>query len=70
MGSHTSGKTFLLKPLLKVYPQHFNNPAASAFGWLNADKASIIFLNDFRWETKLNGGNIEWAPYLMFKGFL
>lgn len=70
MGPHTSGKTFLLKPLLTVYPQHFNNPAASSFGWLHADEASIILLNDFRWETKLNGGNIEWGTLLnLLEGF-
>lgn len=70
MGPHTSGKTFLLKPLLTMYPQNFTNPAASSFGWLGADEASVIVLNDFRWESKLNGGSIEWGTLLnLLEGF-
>ena len=70
MGPHTSGKTFLLKPLLKIYPQHFSNPAASSFGWIGADEASIILLNDYRWDNKMNGGNIEWGTLLnLLEGF-
>ena len=70
MGPHTSGKTFLLRPLQKIYPQHFCNPAASSFGWIGADGASIIILNDYRWDTKMNGGNIEWGTLLnLLEGF-
>ena len=32
LGPESSGKTFLLKPLLTIYPEHFANPAASSFG--------------------------------------
>ena len=64
LGPHAAGKTFLLKPLMKIFPIHFVNPAASAFGWIGADEASFIMLNDFRWLRKSDGGNIEWTCFL------
>lgn len=70
LGPHTSGKTFLFKPLLAMYPHHFSNPPASTFGWLGADEASLILLNDYRWESKKNGGNIDWGTLLnLLEGF-
>ncbi len=70
LGPTASGKTFLLKPLLDIFPGHFANPPASSFGWLGADEARIIVLNDYRWENKRNGGNIEWGALLnLLEGF-
>lgn len=64
IGPGNSGKTFLLKPLLLIYPETFSNPASSTFSWIGADEASIIMLNDYRWNNKKNGGNIEWGVFL------
>ena len=64
LGPTSSGKTFLLKPLLHIFPYHFTNPAASSFGWLGAEEANVILLNDFRWENKRNGGSIAWGDLL------
>ena len=64
VGPGNSAKTFLLKPLLCIYPEHFSNPASSTFSWIGADQASLILLNDYRWHTKKNGGNIDWGVFL------
>ena len=64
IGPENTGKTFLLRPLRLVYPETFANPASSRFSWIGADEASIILLNDYRWQTKTNGGNIEWGQLL------
>ena len=64
VGPGNSGKTFLLKPLLQIYPDHFTNPAASKFAWLGVTEASIILLNDYRWHSTSNKGNIEWGMLL------
>ena len=64
VGVSGTGKTFLLLPLKKIFSETFCNPAASAFSWIGADEASIIILNDYRWNTKRNEGNIEWSSLL------
>ena len=70
LGPGNSGKTFLLKPLKKIYPETFANPASSTFSWIGADEASIILLNDYRWHTKMGGGNIDWGILLnLLEGF-
>lgn len=63
-GPGNTAKTFLLRPLEKVYPETFSTPAGSSFAWITADEASVIFLNDYRWHSKLCGGNIEWGQFL------
>ena len=63
-GPANCGKTFLLKPLFEIYPETFANPAASSFGWMGAEEASIIILNDYRWDIKKYGGNIDWTSRL------
>ena len=69
-GPGDSAKTFLLKPLLLLYPENFTNPAASTFSWMGVEDASIILLNDYRWDIKKNGGNIEWGTLLnLLEGF-
>ena len=59
IGRGNTAKTFLLNPLKEVYPEHFSNPAASSFSWIGADEASVIFLNNYIWYSKRDGGNIE-----------
>jgi hypothetical protein len=64
VGPTGSAKSFLLMPLHNVFPETFANPAASSFSWIGADECSIIFLNDYRWNTKRFEGNIEWGTFL------
>ena len=39
----------------------FSNPANDKYAWLGADKAQIIFLNDFRWSQEV----IPWKELLI-----
>ena len=48
-GPANCGKTFLLRPLEIIF-KTFSNPANDKYGWVGADKAEVIFLNDFRWS--------------------
>lgn len=59
-GPANTGKTFLLNPLNVVY-KTFSNPATSSFAWVGAEKAEVIFLNDFRWNTQI----IQWHDLLL-----
>ena len=52
-------KSFILSPLKVIYDM-FSNPATGSFAWIGAEQAEIIFLNDFRWDTKI----IAWADLL------
>lgn len=54
------GKTFLLNPLKVIYSS-FSNPASTSFAWVGAEKAEIIFLNDFRWSPSI----IQWHDFLL-----
>ena len=49
VGPANCGKTFLLRPLEIIF-KTFSNPANDKYGWVGADKAEVIFLNDFRWS--------------------
>ena len=49
-GPANTGKTFLLNPFNIVY-KSFTNPATSTFAWVGAEKAEVIFLNNFRWNS-------------------
>jgi len=60
VGPANCGKTFLLKPLTKVF-ESFVNPASSTFAWVGVDNAEIIFLNDFRWSSQI----IPWHDLLL-----
>ena len=63
-GPANTGKTFLLNPLNTIY-KSFTNPATSTFAWVGAEKAEVIFLNDFRWNSQI----IQWHDLLlMFEG--
>ena len=60
VGPTNCGKTFLLKPLERLF-NTFTNPASDKYAWVGADSAEAIFLNDFRWSREL----IEWKSFLL-----
>ena len=65
VGPANCGKTFLFKPVLKLLPNVFMNPASSTFGWMGVEKANLILLNDLRWKPRgIQGGNIDWCDFL------
>ena len=59
-GPANCGKTFLLNPLNKVF-NTFTNPASTSFAWVGAEKAEVVFLNDFRWLPQI----IAWHDLLL-----
>ena len=59
-GPANCGKTFLLNPLNKVFIT-FTNPACTSFAWVGAEKAEVVFLNDFRWSPQI----IAWHDLLL-----
>lgn len=59
VGPANCGKTFLLRPLCTIF-QCFINPASTSFAWVGAEKAEVIFLNDFRWSSQI----IPWHDLL------
>ena len=59
-GPANTGKTFVLNPLNVVY-RSFSNPATYTFAWVGAEKAEVIFLNDFRWNPQI----IQWHDLLL-----
>ena len=62
IGPANAGKTFLLKPLQLIFKGRiFENPANDKFGWVGADKASVLLLNDFRWCKE----QIQWKDLLL-----
>ena len=70
-GPGDAAKTFVLKPILKILPLVFKNPASSNFAWLHADTANLIFLNDLRWAPlDKKEGFIPWDKFLnLLEGF-
>jgi len=59
VGPANCGKTFILKPLTKIY-NAFVNPATGSFAWLGIENGEVIMLNDFRWCEKI----ISWQDFL------
>ena len=59
-GPANCGKTFMLLPLTVIF-NAFSNPATNTFAWVGAEKAELIFLNDFRWQSHL----IPWHDLLL-----
>ena len=52
----------MLKPLNKIYKESiFENPANHKFGWVGAEKSTVILLQDFRWSKDL----ITWKDFLL-----
>ena len=45
VGPANCGKTFILKPLCKIY-RAFANPATGSFAWVGVEETEIIYLND------------------------
>jgi len=60
VGVANCGKTFLLNPL-NVFYNTFSNPASTSCAWVGAEKAEILFLNDFRWTPAV----IQWHDFLL-----
>ena len=52
VGPANCGKTFLLSPSQKTF-NTFSNQANDKYAWLGAEKAEMIFLNDFRWSQEM-----------------
>ena len=52
VGAANCGKTFLLNPLNVIY-NTFSNPACTSFAWVGAEKAELLFLNDFPWSSSV-----------------
>ena len=62
IGPANCAKTFILNPLQEIFNGTiFHNPANDKYGWVGADKARVIFLNDFRWNKEL----INWKDLLL-----
>jgi len=62
IGPANCAKTFILKPLQEIFKGTiFENPANDKYGWVGADNARVIFLNDFRWKKEL----INWKDLLL-----
>ena len=51
-GPSNCGKTFLLRPLSRVF-KVFANPPSSTFNWVGANEAEVVFLNDFRYSENV-----------------
>ena len=52
----------MLKPSKTIFKEKvFENPADDKFGWVGADKASVIILQDFRWSKD----TIMWKEMLL-----
>ena len=60
VGPTNCGKTFMLKPLEKLF-KVFANPAHDKYAWVGADKSEVILLQDFRWSSEL----IQWKDLLL-----
>jgi len=62
VGPANSAKTFMLKPLQEIFRGYlFENPANDKYGWVGAQHANCMLLNDFRWSAEL----IAWKDLLL-----
>ena len=60
VGPANCGKTFLLRPLSKIF-KTFENPATTTYALLGVEEAEMILLNDFRWSSEI----IAWKDFLL-----
>ena len=60
VGPANCAKTFILAPLTMIY-NTFTNPSNDKYAWIGAEKAEVIFLNDFRWSPDM----IAWKELLL-----
>ena len=64
VGPTNCAKSFLLKTLKAIFNKAdklFENPSNDKFAWVGADKASIILLQDYRWNRE----SIPWKDLLL-----
>lgn len=62
VGPTNCAKTFILKPLCVMFKEDlFENPANHKYGWIGAEKANLMMLQDFRWSSDL----ISWKDFLL-----
>ena len=63
VGQANCDKTFMLKPLKCIFKESeiFENPFNDKFGWVGAEKASVLILQDYRWSKE----NIAWKDLLL-----
>ena len=59
IGPTNCWRTFILKPLEKIY-EVFSNPSNDKYGWVGADNAEIIILQDYRWSREA----MQWKDLL------
>ena len=54
VGPANCGKTFMLKPLKCIFKESesFENPSNYKSGWVGAEKASVLILQDYRWSKE------------------
>ncbi|CAB4037610.1 Hypothetical predicted protein, partial [Paramuricea clavata] len=61
-GQTNCAKTFILKPLKYIFDDRlFDNPANDKYGWIGADKAEVILLQDFHFSEEL----LTWKDLLL-----
>ena len=59
VGTSNCSKTFLLKPLKKIF-NCFVTLTKGTFNWVGAENSECVFLNDFRWSKKV----VPWSDLL------
>ena len=59
IGPTNCGKTFILKPLENIY-NTFTNPSNDKYGWVGADSAEVILLQDYHWFERAFHGKISY----------
>ena len=62
VGRSNCAKTFMLKPLKMIFPESiFENPSRDKFGWIGAQNARVMLLQDFRYAKEM----IAWNDLLL-----
>ena len=62
VGPTNCAKSFMFKPLKSLFGDKvFENPSCDKFGWVRAEKASVILLQDYRWSKE----SIQWKDLLL-----
>ena len=62
VGPTNAGETFMFKPLKQIFGKKLSeNPFNDKSGWVGADKASVILLQDYRWAKE----PIPWKDMLL-----
>ena len=62
VGRSNCAKTFTLKPLKMIFPESiFENLSRDKFGWIGAQNARVMLLQDFRYSKEM----IAWNDLLL-----